>query len=60
MLCGSRPQAGLRAMKEVHGLSDKTWPTRRGSSFPIGRSRTVSFLSSRCTPVRDILQLQML
>jgi hypothetical protein len=24
MLCGSRPHAGLRAMKEVHGLSDKT------------------------------------
>ena len=28
----------------------QTWPARRGSSFPAGRSKTTSFLSSRCTP----------
>lgn len=31
-------------------LSDEPDQMRRGSSFPIGRSKTTSFLSSRCTP----------
>lgn len=31
-------------------LSDEPDLTRRGSSFPAGRSKTTSFLSSRCTP----------
>lgn len=47
---GPRPRAGLRAVEAVHGLSDEPDHTRRGSSFPTGRSRTTSFRSSRCTP----------
>jgi len=47
MLCGSRPRAALRAVENVHGLSDKPGQRAAGHpSPPVAQKRLASCLAA--------------